>query len=149
MHIQTKYHNEIEIEENQIIEFQNGIPGFIEEKKFLILPFAENTPYFIFQSAQTPDLAFVIADPFAFFAEYEFELPDSILQQLQIRDKEDVAIFAILTLQEPFEKTTANLRGPLIINHKKQIGKQVILNESNYTTKHLLLARKTPVGQEE
>ncbi len=149
MLIQTKYHGEIEVEDKQVIEFNNGIPGFIEEKKFVVLPFAEGTPLLIFQSMLTPDLAFVITDPFAFFKKYEFELSDSVVEYLQIENNEEVSVFVILTLEEPFAKTTANLRGPLVINNKKQLGKQVVLNESNYTTKHLLLHEKTPVGQEE
>lgn len=138
MKIQTKYHGELEIEESNIIHFQQGIPSFLDEQEFHILPFAEDGPFFIMQSAQTPGLAFVIVSPFDFFSDYSVKLPKQIVETLKIENQEDVALFVILTIQEPFQDTTANLQGPIVINNAKKLGKQVILSDSPYKTKHLL-----------
>lgn len=148
MKINTKYHGEIEIDENNIIHFRQGIPSFLEEKQFYILPFTDDTPFFIMQSVKTPGLAFVVVSPFEFFQDYSIKLSDSVIEQLEIEKQEDVAIFSILTIQEPFEKTTANLQGPIVINHAKKLGKQVILNDSPYKTKHLLIPQTTQAGKE-
>ncbi|GIN64073.1 flagellar assembly factor FliW [Robertmurraya siralis] len=148
MKIATKYHGEIEIDQANIIHFNSGIPSFLEEKQFYVLPFADDGPFFILQSIQTPSLAFVIVSPFEFFPGYELKLPEHVVEALEIAQAEDVATFVILTVQEPFQNTTANLQGPIVINNKKKLGKQVILSDSSYTTKHLLVQTAAATGKE-
>jgi flagellar assembly factor FliW len=70
--IQTKYHGEIEITDNDMIQFEKGIPGFLDEKRFVMIPLSDDQTFSILQSVQTPYVAFVIASPFHFFPDYEF-----------------------------------------------------------------------------
>ncbi len=140
MLIETRYFGEVDIEEKGIITFVQGLPGFIDEKRFVVIPFAEEeTPLSILQSVKTPSLAFVIANPFLFFQDYEFTMPDAVTAQLDIKDEKEVAVFVILTVQDPFDKTTANLKAPLVFNVQKGTGKQIVLNDENYHTKHQFL----------
>ncbi|WP_453993451.1 flagellar assembly protein FliW [Bacillus nitroreducens] len=141
MKIDTKYHGELQIDENEIITFANGIPGFLEEKEFVILPFGEETGISIMQAVENSQLAFVVTDPFFFFKDYDFTIDDQVVEQLQLESEEDVTVYVILTVLDPFEKTTANLQAPVVINHTKQIGKQVILTNTNYQTKHSLFEK--------
>ncbi|WP_077619696.1 flagellar assembly protein FliW [Bacillus sinesaloumensis] len=136
MKLDTKYHGEIHIDENEIITFENGIPGFLEDKKFVILPFGEETGISILQAVENVQLAFVITDPFFFFKEYDFTIEDQVVDQLQLESEKDVIVYVILTVQDPFEKTTANLQAPIVINNKEKLGKQVILTNTSYQTKH-------------
>jgi flagellar assembly factor FliW len=142
MNLQTKFHGELEInEEERVIHFNAGIPGFIDEKEFCILPI-EETPLFVLQSVKSSETAFILTDPFSFFTDYEFNLPEEVTEAFSISSDKDVAVFAILTVQAPFEKTTANLQAPVIINQKERQGKQVILNGTSYTTKHQLITKE-------
>jgi flagellar assembly factor FliW len=134
--IQTKYHGEIEINQDDILHFEKGIPGFLEEKGFIILPFSDDQIYLIMQSVTTPQVAFVVANPFHFFQNYEFPLEDSVVEELNLKTEKDVQVFSILSVVEPFEKTTANLQAPIIINTENQKAKQVILNNQSYKIKH-------------
>lgn len=138
MNIQTKYFNEVSINEKDILQFENGVPGFLEEKEFVLLPLTEDNVYFVLQSVQTVELAFVVTNPFLFFKDYDFKLDEAIVEQLNIKQSNDVAVYSILTLQDPFENTTANLQAPVIVNVKNNKAKQVILNDENYKTKHPL-----------
>ena len=90
------------------------------------------------QSVRTPQLAFVITNPFTFYKDYDFTIEDKIVKQLDIESATDVKVFNILTLQEPFEESTVNLQAPIIINTKNNQAKQVILNNESYKTKHPL-----------
>jgi flagellar assembly factor FliW len=139
MNIQTKFHGKQEINKDNIIYFPSGIPGFLDEKEFYILPL-EGTELFVLQSVKTTEVAFIVTDPFALFPQYEFDLPEEALEKLEILSDKDVAAFAILTVREPFQKTTANLQAPLVINQTKKLGKQVILNQTPYQTKHKIIA---------
>lgn len=149
MNIQTKYHGEISIDETKIIDFPEGIPSFLEEKQFTILPFTEDGTFSILQSIHTPSLAFVIINPFDFFKEYSIKLSDAVIESLAIEKEADVLLYTILTIHEPFKNTTTNLQGPIVINTPKQLGKQVILADSPYETKHLLTSQlSTTAGKE-
>lgn len=148
MEIETKYQGIVEIDESEIIHFETGIPGFLKEKQFVVSPFSESTPFFILQSVGTPSLAFVVADPFSFYPDYDFTLSDAVTEQLGIESEQDVSVYVILTLHEPFDQTTANLQAPLVINHRKQSGKQVVLDSREYGTRHKLTEQLTPTERE-
>lgn len=148
MKIETKYLGDQEINKDKIIQFENGLPAFETEKEFIVLPFGEGTPFYILQSVKTKDVAFVIVNPFDFFQDYQAKLSDATIEQLNIESQEDVALFTILTVQEPFSKTTANLQGPLVINSKKQKGKQIFLNDAQYGLKHFIFPQEVTTGQE-
>lgn len=138
MKINTCYHGEVTIQESDIIHFKNGIPGFEEEKQFVLLPLTEEPIYFALQSKNKQDLAFIVTNPFVFFHDYEFTLEGSTIKALAIEDNTTLDIYVILTVADPFEETTANLQGPIIINKEYHQAKQVVVNHTKYSTKHLL-----------
>ncbi|KYD09174.1 flagellar assembly protein FliW [Heyndrickxia sporothermodurans] len=138
MKIETKYHGETEINEKDVLHFEKGIPGFPEEYKFILLPLPDQALFTIMQSLQTAGLAFVLTSPFNFIDKYEFSLDESTMEQLSIESQEDISVFTIVTVQDPFEKTTANLQAPIVLNIKNNKAKQVILNDSPYKIKHPL-----------
>ncbi|KJR68243.1 flagellar assembly protein FliW [Bacillus velezensis] len=138
MIIKTKYHGEIRIDEGQIISFENGLPGFNDETQFVVLPLSEDSPFLALQSVKQEHIAFIVTSPFIFFKGYEFDIDHATLELLHIEDIEDVEVMAILTLEEPFENTTANLKAPIIVNKKEMKAKQIILHDASYETKHLI-----------
>lgn len=54
-----------------------------------------------------------------FFKDYGFDLDETTVELLEIESAEDVEVMAILTIEEPFEKSTANLMAPIVVNRKK------------------------------
>ncbi|MCG6794628.1 MULTISPECIES: flagellar assembly protein FliW [Geobacillus] len=141
MNIDTKYHGTVAVKEEDIIHFPHGLPGFADKKRFVLLPLAD-TPFVILQSVETPALGFVLIEPFSYFPTYEFELDEATVEQLNIESERDVAVYVILTVADPFHETTANLQAPVVINVHKRLGKQVILTNPPYKTKHRLFPEK-------
>ncbi|RST77481.1 flagellar assembly protein FliW [Siminovitchia acidinfaciens] len=141
MNIETKYHGTQEIKREDILKFESGIPGFPDEKEFVLLPLDEST-LSVMQSVKTPEIGFIVADPFSFFPEYDFQLDESAVGQLGLEKPEDAVVFVILTVQDPFEKTTANLQAPVLNNARNNKAKQVILNDFQYKTRHPLFGQK-------
>ncbi|MCR8926443.1 flagellar assembly protein FliW [Priestia megaterium] len=138
MKISTSYHGDIEIDNQQTLTFNQGIPGFLEETEFVILPLPEAEAFQVLQSIQTKEIAFIITDPFQFFLDYDFQLEPQEIEKLQLQQVEDAAVYVLLTMSNSVEKITANLQAPVIINTKKQLAKQVILMNPAYETKHRL-----------
>lgn len=135
MYIQTKYLGELSIKEEQVIHFLDGLPGFPNETRFVLLELPENPFFNILQSIHTKDVAFIVTSPYHFYKTYAFDLSPSIIEKLQIETESDVNVLTIVTLATPFSKSTINLKAPLILNIKKQYGKQYILNETDYPIK--------------
>jgi flagellar assembly factor FliW len=141
MELKTKYHGVIEVEETDFLHFKQGIPGFLEEKKFTLLAMDYDSPFYIMQSAKTSELGFVVANPFSFFKDYEFDLADHDKEALKISNEAEIGVYTILTVKEPFSETTVNLQAPIIINHSSNLAKQVILNDTTYTTRHKIIEK--------
>jgi len=147
--IRTKYHGEMELEEKNLITFPQAIPGFPDEKEFILLPLDEAGEFVVLQSVVNSQLAFIMTNPFRFFKDYDFTLEDLVVELLEIESEMDIHVFSILTVQDPFERTTTNLQAPIVINTKNKLGKQVILNHRDYRTKHPLFSKeKHKVGKE-
>jgi flagellar assembly factor FliW len=141
MNIQTKFHGKQEINTDEIIKFSSGIPGFLDEKEFIILPI-EGTDLYVLQSVRSQQVAFIVTDPFLVFPQYEFDLPQEAIEALEIQSEKEVATFVILTVKEPFQETTANLQAPVIINQNKKLGKQHILTNTSYQTRHKIVTQE-------
>lgn len=134
---------EIEIDKETIIDFPEGLLGFEDEKEFTIINTQEEAPFLWLQSINSPELVFVIMNPFFAFPDYEIKIPKSVQEKLEIESEKDVVIYSILVVPEDMEKMTANLLGPIIINTRKNLGKQVILDDDRYSTKHYVFQQKT------
>ena len=143
MLINTEVFGEIQIDKDKIIKFKEGLLGFEEEKEFAIINMEEgDSPFLWLQSVNTPELAFIIINPFYAFPDYEFIISEKVQKKLEIEDERDIAIYSIVVIPEDMGKMTANLLGPIIINIDKKLGKQVILDDNKYSTKHFVFQQK-------
>ncbi|GAB1157985.1 flagellar assembly protein FliW [Paenibacillus illinoisensis] len=124
---------EIDVREDNVYHFAKGVPGFDEETEFALIPW-EDTPFIYLQSTKQPELSFLLVSPFVFAPDYSFELPEADRDELEI--SEDVAIYSIVTIQTEVSKSTMNLLAPVVLNPSKRIGKQVVLHQSSYATRH-------------
>ncbi len=137
--VYTSRFGEIEVDEQKIVHFKNGIPAFEEEHEFIILPYDEESPYYFMQSLRSPDLAFLLTIPFIFFPEYTFEIDEETVQELDITNRDEIFYYTMVTIPNgSIRYMTANLLAPIVLNSKNMHAKQVVLEKSNYTTKHRL-----------
>lgn len=140
MKIATKQFGEVNIDKDKIINMPSGIPGFKDQKRYVVLQKPETVPFFLFQCIDDPNLAFVVLDPVKIFPEYslaEKDFDQSIDWDFQ---KDEVTCFVIVTIPhgEP-EKMTANFMAPLVINNNRKQGLQLILQNSSYSHQQPLL----------
>lgn len=135
MQIQTRDFGAIEIDKEEIIEFPEGIPGFLDEKQFVLLPLDEESSFIIMQSVNTQNLAFITIEPKNIISNYEFNISDKTEKLLKIKGIEDIILLNVVNIRDSIEDMTINLAAPLIINIKENLGKQVILDNSKYPVK--------------
>lgn len=142
MNVNTKYFGQVDVSEEELLHFNQGIPGFKNLNRFALLPLPEAPLYRILQSVDEKDIAFVVVNPYVFFKSYEFDVDNGSKEELSLEKPEDVDLCTVMTLHEPFEKSTVNLQAPIVINRKNNQAKQLILNGTEYHTKHTVAEKK-------
>lgn len=136
MNIKTAYMGEFTIDPSQLISFEHGIPGFEDEKSFVMLPIEENSIFQILQSVKTENLAFIITSPYAVTENYNFDLDEATVHALEIKDEKEVAVFGLISLKDKLENSTINLKAPIVLNITNNKAKQVILDIDHFAIRH-------------
>ncbi|SDF79598.1 flagellar assembly protein FliW [Sporolituus thermophilus] len=147
MLIKSTRFGELDVPDEQIIAFPQGLPGFPSEKAFALLPHQPDSPFAFLQSAADPDLTFLVVEPFAFFPDYQFELDDATTAALKLAADNPPLVLSIVTVRTSLSDATANLLAPVVINRLDRLGAQVVLEKVGYTTRHRLFPDKPAAAQ--
>lgn len=141
MKVQSARFGEIEVAEDSVLQFVSAILGFQEETQYVLIPQVEESPFQYIQSMRDPNLTFVLADPFLFCADYEFNIEERWLQKLDLHSQEDVDIRVITTVRSASD-ISINLKAPIIINKRNKEAIQIVLDNTEYSTRYSLLTEQ-------
>lgn len=136
MLVDTSRFGRIDVAEDKVIRLEPGLLGFDEVKRYCLLDWRPGSPIKWLQALDDPTLAFLVADPFEFFPDYEVEISDDDADALGLTDARDLQTLVILTVTPSTKQVTANLLGPILVNTVSRVGRQVVLQSEKYTTKH-------------
>ena len=142
MLIKTSRFGEIEIEENQIINFPSGLIGFSEDRRFVIREDEAASPFRWLQAVDNQALAFVMIEPHVSVSNYELELTKDNLRKLKAESIKDLSVYVLVTMAKNMEDVTVNLQGPLLFNLEKLLGLQFIIQDGKQSTRHPLFGDK-------
>ena len=138
MIIKTTRFGEIDVPEECIMNFADGLPGFPAETKYAVFPYDTDSPFTIMQSISNPDLTFLLADPYRFYNDYIFELDDAMAKERGFTEENPPLVYTVATMRDTLEQMTVNLLAPIIINWPKQTGAQIIIENKYYSVQQLL-----------
>jgi len=136
MKLQTTRFGEIEVEDEKLIYFPDGLIGFEECKQYFALYKEEKSSVWWLQSVDRPEVAFILTDPLNFLPNYEPVLSGDDMKILQSEDPHELEFNVILVVPDDPKSMTANLLGPIIINTSKRVGIQAVLRDNRYSAKH-------------
>jgi flagellar assembly factor FliW len=115
-----------------------GLLGFEPLKEYVLLRHPGEEPFRWLQSQADPGLAFLVVSPFDVVPDYSPDVSEDDCAFLGLESPEDAALFNIVTLR-PGRPATVNLKGPIVINVRTFVAKQVVLtNASDYAVQHPL-----------
>jgi len=146
MKVDTKAFGIIEVEEKQKISISEGLYGFEDYIEYVLLD-AEHPPFYWLQSIDEKEIAFVLINPFLFRPDYEVNVANEELEEIGITSPENALIFAIVTIPSDGSPMTANLQGPVVINRETMTGKQAILSDIRWKTRHDIMAELNRAGK--
>lgn len=125
---------------NEIV-LPHGIIGFGRCRSAELLYLPDHLPFLWMKLSGPEPVQFIVIEPGGIIADYEPEIFDEDAQQLDLRDPAEAMILNIVTLrrQQPVE-ATVNLVGPVVINRRTRIGRQLVIsNYSRYSAHHALV----------
>ena len=144
MEITTVRFGKIQVQGNKVLNFPKGILGFSANKKFILFPHNEGSPFFWLQSIEDGALAFVVMNPQLVKNDYTVNIEQHVLEELKAQDLSDLEVMYIVTIpnNQP-QQMTINLLGPIIINAKQRCALQIVSTEDKYSHRHPVLAENS------
>jgi flagellar assembly factor FliW len=120
----------LEYDGHHVLEFPEGIIGFGDCTKYLIVDDVDTEPFRWLVSLEDPDLSFAMINPDVVAEGY---------QNTFVKEK-DATAFLIVALKKPLAASTINLRSPVIISNPNRQGRQVILEDESLSMRYPLFA---------
>lgn len=149
MNVKTRAFGEIEVADDKIITFENGIIGFPELKHFTMLHDGDqgsDVGIRYLQSIEESGFAMPVMDPLLVKEDYDPEVNDELLAGLGDLSENNILVLVTVTVPSDLTKMSVNLQGPIIINVDKRIACQLIVENGDYPVKfpiyEILQARK-------
>lgn len=141
MIIKTTRFGNIQIEESDVITFSEGILGFADLSKFVILDDPNDDIFAWLQSCEAGAIAFPVLEPELFTQNFKINLSKTDLESLKMADVKKARFFSIVTIPDDPTQMTANLKAPVVINLEQRVARQCVLQDNNLAIREPLFAK--------
>lgn len=142
LRITTTRFGDLKVDEGSILTFTQPIIGFQEFRRFVLVPGPEEGAVTWLQSIEESDLAFILMDPRSVYPDYRVELGNHELSELAVTSVDELDVYTLVVVPADPSKVRTNLKAPILINPKVRLGKQTILEKSNYPVQFFLAQAK-------
>jgi flagellar assembly factor FliW len=126
--IHTERFGDLEIAAEKIIDLPDGLLGFVTIERAVLLPIDDDGLFFWLQAVDHPELAFLVLTPWPLFGDYQLDITEADMSALDLSEADEALVFCLLTSHDEPRRFTANLLGPIIVNQRRRLGRQVVLN---------------------
>ena len=150
MQIETSRFGILDVDPDAIFTLTQPIIGFQEFRRFVLLPGPPGSYVIWLQSTESPGLAFLIMNPRDVVPNYKVSLGAHELSELAVHSVEELDVYTLVVVPPDPTKIRTNLKAPLLLNKKHRLGKQTVLEKSDYPIQFFLAQarRQAPAGEE-
>ena len=135
----TRHFGEIEYEEARVLNFPQGIPGFPDCHRYLLMSENEDgDTFFWLQSLENGDVAFTLMNVYKTLPNYDPQVEEEELSELGIVDDTPLEIYNIVVIPDYLRQMRVNLKAPIVINSETGMGKQVICSNDDYPIRYMI-----------
>ena len=139
MHIDSTRFGRIEIRDDAVITFADGIIG-LPGTRYALLAQTEASAFLWLHSVEDPSVALPVTNPWFFFPGYAVDVADGDAAALGLDRAEAADIFCVVRAAESLEDFTVNLRGPIVVNGETRAARQVINQSTPYGVREPLFS---------
>lgn len=129
--VQTTRFGQIQFAAEEVIAFPEGILGFADLRRFVLLDDPNDDIFAWLQSCDEPGIAFPVLEPELFAEAYNITLAKSDFEALKMNSMERARSFCIITIPEDPTLMTANLKAPIVINIPQRTARQCVLQDNH------------------
>jgi len=125
----------VEVDENKMITFGEGIPGLEQYQKYALLQFEESYPIVWLQSMDDTGICLPVLDTFSVLPDYVFDIDDTDVKSLDLKSPDELHVVSVVVIPEDIQGMTVNLAAPIIINTLSGQAKQIVLTGTEYNVR--------------
>ena len=126
------------VDDRSVIEFAEGLPGFEQTRRFVLLSSPELEPLHLLHHVEGPAASFLAVDPRIVLPSYRTVLGAGDRARLGAGDDSALLWLALVTM-DAGQGPSVNLRAPIVVNPARMLGFQVMPRESLYPLRHPLV----------
>lgn len=131
---------EVQAAEKLVISIPFGLIGLRQLTRFELEPVEGIWPFQRFRALDGDGVELIVVEPQTVLESYPVNLSDQDAEELGLSEGNTALVLNVVTVHsyDP-QFVTVNLIGPIVVNRKTMMGKQVILaNSSRYSVYHVL-----------
>ncbi len=141
MTIQTTRFGDVAVTQDDVLEFAEGLLGFGHLRRFVLLDDPNDDIFAWLQSCEDSEIAFPVLEPEMFSPHYTVDLSKSDFESLGFASMDEARFFTIITIPVDPTQMTANLKAPIVVNPKKKIARQCVLQDSSLAIREPIFSK--------
>jgi flagellar assembly factor FliW len=146
MRLSSRVAGWIEADEESVLYLPDGLLGFEDFHEYVLVQPNDLQQVSVIVATEDPEVCFCLIDPNLLLARpYEAGLSDADRDILDLQPDDPVSLFVLVSSGEGGRKLTANLRGPVVLNRRNRVAKQIVVYNPAYSFRQPLV---TPEQQE-
>ncbi len=125
-----------------------GIIGFRDYTQAELVYLPDHLPFLWMKLSNGKDTVhFVVIEPAGLIADYTPEVFDDDAAQLDLRDSSEAMVLNVVTLEQQRQlEAKVNLIGPILVNRRTKIGRQLVISNYSRYSAHHPLVESTPAA---
>jgi len=139
MDIDSTRFGTFQVDDDLVLTFPDGLIG-LSGKRWVLVAQQEGVPFYWLHSADQPDIALPVTNPWLFFSDYEVRVSDDDAGILGLDSPEGAEIYCVVRADSDLEECTVNLASPVIIHQATRVGRQIINDAGGYSVRHHLFS---------
>jgi flagellar assembly factor FliW len=144
MNVASTRFGTFDVPRESLLTIPSGLLGFPEWSSYVILDHDTDAPFKWLHCVEEASLAFVVIDPALFNPNYQVTISPEARVEVGGNETDELSLAVILTVpSDDPSAMTANLRGPLLMNHRTRLCKQLVLTE-DYPTRYPVFSAPSP-----
>ena len=130
--------NSTKFKTQNVIHFEDGIYGFETVKEFKLYQEEENAAIWSLQAAHSSYPSLIVINPLLVVPDYRPIISEYDFAKLENPLEEDLCILVVAALKKDIKESVVNLKSPILIHTQKRLGRQVIMDETDYPVRYPL-----------
>ncbi len=139
MHVDSTRFGSIEVRDDAVIDFPDGLIG-LPGRRYALIAQSAASPFYWLHAVDEPAVAVPVTNPWLFFSDYEVKIGDEDARRLELQGPHSAEIFCVVRACPELADFTVNLASPVVIHAERLLGRQVINEVGGYAVRQPLFS---------